>query len=98
MASLPQQLNWDMAQNRWATILNPVIANPLTQGHMLSQVPLVIGTNIINHKLNRKLQGWFIVGINGVANIYDNQATNQMPQLTLSLTSDAAVTANIWVF
>jgi hypothetical protein len=87
-----------MMANTWATALDPVIANPLVQGQLLTNVALANGTTIVNHKLGRKLIGWLIVGINGAATVYDNQASNQMPQLTLSLTSNAAVTANIWVF
>lgn len=95
--ALPKQLSWDMAQTQWAQQLDPVVSNPLVQGRLLT-TSLVNGTTIVNHKLGRKLQGWFIVGINGIASIYDNQATNQTPQLTLSLTSNAAVSCSIWVF
>lgn len=98
MASLPQELPWHMADNRWATILNPVIACPLVQGRMVSNVQLVVGTNVINHLLGRKLQGWFITGINAPTTIYDVQASNQTPQLTLVLNSSAVALVNIWVF
>jgi hypothetical protein len=98
MASLPQQLDWNMAQNRWASILNPVVNSPIINGHMLSNIALANGTTVINHLLGRKLNGWIIVGIDGAATVYDNQATNQLQDLTLSLTSNAAVTAQIWVF
>ena len=96
--SLPQRQPLDQMQVTWANALDPIIANPLIKGQMLLSVALSNGTTVINHKLRRKLQGWMIVGINGAAQVYDNQATNQMPQLTLSLTSNAAVTANLWVF
>ena len=98
MATLPQQLDWNMAQNRWASILNPVISSPIVNGLLLTNVSLINGTTVINHKLGRKLQGWILVGINGAATIYDNQASNQMTDLTLSLTSDADVICSIWVF
>lgn len=95
---LPQGLPLQQTQNTWATAIDPVLSNLLVQGRLESQVILVNGTTIVNHKLGRKLVGWFIVGINAAATVYDNQATNQTPQLTLSLTSNAAATANIWVF
>lgn len=94
--SQDQSLN--QVQQNWKTILDPVIANPITQGLMLSNVKLKNGVTIVNHLLSRKLQGWFIVGINGASTIFDNQASNQSPQLTLSLTSSAAVTVSLWVF
>lgn len=95
---LPQGLPITQMQNTWATQLDPLIKNPLTQGQLLQNVVLINGTTVVNHKLGRKLTGWFIVGINGAATVFDNQASNQSPQLTLSLTSNAAVTVNIWVF
>jgi hypothetical protein len=98
VSSLPQQLDWNMAQNRWASILNPVVNSPIVNGRMLTNVALINGTTIVNHGLGRTLQGWIIAGINGAATIYDNQTTNQLKDLTLSLTSNAAVIAQIWVF
>lgn len=95
---LPQKLPLDLMQTKWATELNPLIANPLTQGQLLTGQVLINGVTVVNHGLGRKLQGWFIVGINAAATVYDTQATNQMPQLTLNLTSNAAATVSIWVF
>lgn len=85
-------------QAQWASQLNPILGNPLVAGHLLAPYDLIIGNNIINHLLGRKLQGWMIVSINGAAQIFDNQATNQMTDLTLSLTSDANVKVSLWVF
>lgn len=95
---LPQKLPLDQMMTTWAQALNPVIANELLQGQLLTNIALISGTTQVNHKLGRKLVGWFVVGINAPATIYDNQATNQTPQLTLSLTSNAVCTANLWVF
>lgn len=98
MTKLPQQLNWEDADNKWAAILNPVLSNPLVNGRLVSDVTLKVGTNEVNHKLQRKLQGWIVVGINGIAQIYDAQASNQRPELTLTLISDAVVNCKLWVF
>lgn len=95
---LPQRLPLDQMQVNWAQQLNPIIANPLLQGHLIMNQTLINGTTIVNHGLGRKLIGWFVVGMNAPATIYDNQAGNQMPQLTLSLTSNASIIANLWVF
>lgn len=97
-SKLPQQLTLDQLQNKWASILNPTINSSIVNGSLLTGVSLDIGTNIINHKLGRKLQGWILVGVNAPAQIYDNQDTNQMSNLTLSLTSDAITTIALWVF
>lgn len=97
-AKLPQELTWDDADNKWASILNPIVSNPANNSLLLAGVPLKIGTNVINHLLGRKLQGWQICGIDGIANIYDTQAQNQMPALTLNLTSDTVCTVSLLVF
>jgi len=85
-------------QNQWASILNPLLTSPLVNGLLLTDISLKAGTTSINHKLGRNLIGWFIVGINGAAEVYDKQASNQTPQLTLQLVSNAAVTVNLYVF
>ena len=98
MAKLPQELSWTDADNKWAAILNPVINQPLISGRLVTNVSLSIGMNQVNHGLGRKLQGWIVVGLNAPAQIYDAQAQNQMPQLTLTLISDANCIASLWVF
>lgn len=98
MAKLPQELPWHDADNKWAAILNPVVANPIVNSLILKDIVLASGDNVINHRLGRKLQGYIIVGINAATTIYDKQATNQMPQLTLVLNSSASATAQILVF
>lgn len=102
MATLPQFQSTDkdfqLMQNSWASKINPVISNPANNSNLLTGIELVIGSNLINHRLGRKLQGWIVVGINGAAQIYDQQADNRSPQLTLILVSDADVTVNLEVF
>ena len=87
----------NLIQTKWKSLIDPVLASPLLDGRLVS-AKLAVGSNKINHLLNRKPIGWIIVGINGVANIYDTQASNQTPELTLNLTSSAVVTVNLWVF
>ena len=98
VSRLPQGLSLDQMQSTWSTILSQTLTCPLIRGNLLSDVALVSGSNIINHKLNRKLTGWILVRIGAAAVIYDTQDTNQMPDKTLSLVSDADATVSIWVF
>lgn len=98
MAKLPQQLEWHQADDRWATAIEPVINNPINQGLLLQNIALVSGPNVINHKLGRKLVGWMIASIDAPATVYDTQASNQMPALTLQLTASAACQVSIWAF
>ncbi len=96
--SLSSNLPWELANNKWAGTLNPLLANPLVNGQFLKNVVLVSGNNIINHGLQRKLQGYLVVLNSAAVTFYDNQATNQTPDLTLSLHASGATTVTLYVF
>ena len=87
-----------LMQNKWSSILDVLLGNPSLDSSILKGVALANGTTVVNHLLGRKLIGWRIIGINGAATIYDQQASNQTPALTLVLVSNAAVIANLEVF
>ena len=90
--------NQMLMQNNWSRQLNPLLANPANQSLILKEVSLLSGSNVINHRLGQKLQGWKIVRQRAAASIYDNQDANQSPQLTLVLVSDNPVLVDIEVF
>lgn len=92
---LSSNLKWESANSLWASILNPVIANPLNNASILKDVQLVVGSNILNHKLGRQMTGWFITDIQGASTLYRSAPFNS---LTLTLTSSAIVTCSIGVF
>jgi hypothetical protein len=96
--ALPLKLHWDLAQTRWANILNPIIDSPTTNPVILKDVQLSTGNNSVNHKLGRKLQGWQICRQRAAATIYDRQDDNQAPQLTLLLVASAPVVVDLVVF
>jgi hypothetical protein len=102
MALLPQFQNDDkdfqLMQNKWAAVINPVVSNPANNSVVLKNVKLSIGSNNIPHMLGRVLQGWTIVRKRAAASIYDNQDNQQLPQYMLTLVSDAAVTVDIEVY
>lgn len=87
-----------LLQTDWISKINPFISNPLLNSSFLKDISLVTGSNTINHKLGRDLQGWYIVRRNGPATVYDTQATNSMPDLTLVLVASAPVTISLAVF
>jgi hypothetical protein len=95
---LPLRLTLNQMQQQWASILNPLLSKQVTQGQLLQNIALNSGSTSVNHLLGRPLVGWFIVGINAAATVYDSQAGNPTPALTLILNSNAACTCNIWVF
>lgn len=87
-----------LIQSTWSTILNPIIAQPFNSGVILKSVKLVSGSNTINHKLGRDLQGWVIIRQRASATVYDTQDSNTNPSLTLLLTASAPVTVDLLVF
>lgn len=87
-----------LMQNQWSSQLNPVLANPANKASVLKEVHLTAGSNVINHKLGAKLQGWSIIRQRSAASIYDNQDNNQQPQLTLILISSADTSIDLLVF
>lgn len=95
---LPLRLSWDMASERWASILAPFIAFPPNNGLVLKNIALVTGTNVVSHRLGRVLQGWKPTRVRALAALYDLQDSNQTPELTLVLVSDANVTVDLEVF
>jgi len=84
-----------LMQSAWATALNPLLRQAINNGILLEGVPLVNGSTVVNHLLDRKLKGFIIADINGAATIYRSAPKNDK---TLTLTSNAAVVADIWVF
>lgn len=102
MVKLPQQLTFAQLMTKWSALINPIITNPTNQANILHNIELVSGSNTINHKLGRKLQGWrisrrrqFIVATVPTAyDIYDIQDSNQIPTLTLTLTCSQGTQAN----
>src|ERR1700722_20210822 len=96
--NLVQKLPLDQLNTKWASQINPILNNPLVQGQIVNGVKLINGQTVVNHGLGRKLLGWFIVGIDAPATVYDSQSANKHPELTLILNSNAVATANLWCF
>lgn len=92
---LSNKLTWPLASTKWSSILNPFLANQLNNVSILAGIALTTGSNTINHKLGRTLQGWFLVDVNGAATVYRSQPLNDT---TLTLTSSADITVSIGVF
>lgn len=92
------QQSLSLLQTSWASKLNPILANPVSNGLLLKNVSLVNGTNAVNHKLGRKLQGWIVTRKRANAELHDEQDSNQNPSLTLTLVSDADVIVDLYVF
>lgn len=83
-------------QTRWAALIEPFLSKPVINGVMLSDLNLVSGDNVINHRLQRNLQGYLVIAQNAAAQFY--QKTSTMPELTLVLNSSATVKVSLYVF
>lgn len=90
--------DFGLLQTTWAALIDPIIGRKQNQSNILDDVVLINGSTVVNHKLGRKLAGYKIILQNAAASIYDTQSTNQSPELTLVLVSDAVVTVSIEVF
>lgn len=92
---LSNRLPYEQMLTKWSSTLNPVIANPLNSVTILKDIKLNNGVTVVNHLLQRIQQGWFLVDIQGPATIFRSASFNE---LTLTLTSNAAVTVSIGVY
>jgi hypothetical protein len=95
---LPLLSNSSLMMSKWKSVLDVLLGKPLSNSSILVGIQLKSGANVINHLLDRDLQGWIIVRQDALASIYDTQDLNQTPQLTLQLTSSAKTVVDILVF
>ncbi len=95
MSQLSSNLSHEQLQNKWSATLNPIIANPLTNPIILTDIVLASGANVINHKLQRQMRGWLIIDLNANVTIYRSAPMNDS---TITLTSSGAATINLAVF
>jgi hypothetical protein len=90
-------LDLSLVQKTWSAQLNPILANPSTNPGLLSNIILVTGSNVINHKLGRKMQGWKITDIDSAVTVY-RPDTSPFNDLTLTLVSSGMATISLEVF
>lgn len=87
-----------LLQNRWSTIINPVLLLPQNSSIILTNIHLSVGDNIIPHKLNRNLLGWQTCRLRAWSQIYDKQDSNPNPEIFLYLNSSADTHIDLVVF
>lgn len=54
--------------------------------------------NIINHGLDRKVQGWTVVGKNAQSDIWESSTVNNFPDKMLVLRASVNVTIKLYLF
>ncbi len=87
-----------MLQTTWSAAISPALSSEIVNGVLLKNISLVVGSNQVNHRLGRKLQGWLIVRKRAAGAFYDTQDTNRMADKTLLLVSDSVVNVDLWCF
>jgi hypothetical protein len=93
---LSTKLAWELANPKWASSLNPLLALPLVNGQQLDGIILVANKpQNINHSLGQLPKGWYIVDINAAATVYRTQPFNDK---TITLESSANATISIWIY
>lgn len=93
--ALPLLRSFDLLQNQWKNILDPIVANPIVQGQALTGIALTTSATTVPHKLGRTQQGWFVTDLSAAATIY---RTGDFNNANMVLTASAACTVSLWVF
>lgn len=89
----------DRLMDNLEVILEDVLTRAVISGRLVEDVVVTTGqANTVNHRLGRKLRGWVVVRKSADANVWDEQATNELQSKELVLQSDATVTVSLWVF
>jgi hypothetical protein len=77
----------------------PLIDVPLLDGILLEGIELSNGVpKIINHKLNRKYRGWFVVRKNTNADVWETSPSDKRDNIYIILNSSADTKIDIWIF
>lgn len=80
-------------------VLTPIIRSPIVDGVLVEECCLKPNAiNEIEHKLDRKPLGFFIVRQRKDARIWDLQDSNPEPTKSFSLATSHEVVVDIWIF
>lgn len=83
------------AQDNISSVLDFIQISPLVGGVGVLAASLNSGANTVGHGLGRKPIGWFVVGIDAPATLYN---TDSPDSTFLFITSDIAANATIIAF
>jgi hypothetical protein len=96
VAFLSTKLPWELAQTKWASTLNPILALPILSGNLVQNIDLVASRPLaVNHLLDRMPQGWFLVDNTANAAVWRAKPFNIY---AVTLEASADTTISIWVF
>jgi hypothetical protein len=86
--------NLNAVQDNIHVFTTQLEVNPLLDGALVEDQVLAIGNNIINHTLDRELQGWVVTDVNAATDIYKTSSNDKQ----IVLNSSAIATIDLWVF
>ena len=69
----------------------------ITSGNIVTVNILTTDTKV-NHGLSRPVIGWFVIGKNGSADIWESTSVNNVPNLYIILKTNAPISAKIYFF
>lgn len=94
--SLSTRLPWELARERWASEINPVLAFPMLSGIQINSIILeAMIPKAINHLLGRIPMGWFVVDNNASSVIW---RTEPFTTKTITLESDDDTTISLFIY
>lgn len=90
----PAELN--RLQEKLQEFFAPIIACPIIDGNLLTNVSLSSTETKVEHKLAREPQGYIITRKNANQDVWES--SKALPTRHLSLTATGDVVVDIWVF
>lgn len=83
-----------------ARVLDSIAPNPLlNHPQVITAQVFTAGTDlVVNHKLNRVVQGYILVGSTASSTLYTSPTSNPNPKQQIILRTSANTTANILFF
>lgn len=84
----------DQVQTNTVAAIRDIQSKVIVDGNFLKDIAIGITETPVAHKLQRMPLGYFIIGKDGVGDIYGSEFDG----LNIYLTSTVAVNCNIWVF
>lgn len=83
-------------QDKLQEFFQPIVANPLLDGALLTGVKLTTAVSQVPHGLGRPPLGYIVTAQNANATVW--RPSNSLPSTFLDLQASAAVTVDLWVF
>ena len=94
----PTTYDFVQLQNDLYNFVNFIVSNKQFDSAILSDQTVTAGTNLIRHKLGRKIIGWYVIDTNAAVTLYRDYTSTEDLYTTLPLVADASATISLLVF